>query len=370
MSLALHTIPEPRRRYLRSVRPSGPMSITVDGAEYINFSSNDYFGLSQHPEVKAVAAEALANYGAGAGASRLVTGSHPLYAPLEARLAEMKQSEAALVFGSGYLANIGVISSLAGRHDLILADKLVHACMLDGATLSGAKLLRFQHNNLADLQRLLEKRTENKRCFVLTETLFSMDGDRAPIQEMLALCRQHDAVLISDDAHGLGIVEHYPDSSHIQIGTLSKAAGAYGGYVCASQEVVDYLVNHARSFIFTTALPPATVAAADKAVELLANDESLNERLFDNIILFNSILEGNLNVANEQIMSPIQPIITGSGGAALAAQGALATQGFWVQAIRPPTVPEGTSRLRVTLSAAHRSEDVERLAEAMGELIA
>lgn len=379
-----------RRRTIRTATPiaSHPMQIEVEGKRYVNFSSNDYFGLSQHLDVIVAAQEALARYGAGAGASRLVTGNHPLYEQLECQLAEMKGTQAALIYGSGYLANIGVISTLIGRGDIMLADKLVHACMIDGAKLSGATLRRFAHNDMAALEALLQKYTGQGRLFILTETIFSMDGDHAPIAEMLALCERYDAMLISDDAHGLGIVPPQPHPRHIQIGTLSKGVGAYGGYVCCSDEIREQLVNHSRSLIFSTALPAATLGAASKALELMKTGD-VWERLARHVEIFrhsvahdaayvasvstestcqllmdsSQSLRDSQNDGAKGVLSPIIPIILGSDEAALAAQTTLAEAGFWVSAIRPPTVPEGSARLRITLSAAHKKEDVKELAE-------
>lgn len=357
------SIPETRKRTLRNVTPLPEMQIEVDGKRYINFSSNDYFGLTHHPDVITASQSAAAKYGAGAGASRLVTGNHPLYSQLESQLAEMKGTQAALIYGSGYLANIGVISSLITRDDVILADKLIHACMIDGAKLSGATLRRFAHNDMAALEaRLKDYAGQGKRTFILTETIFSMDGDIAPIAQMLKLCDQYEATLISDDAHGLEILAPQPHSRHIQIGTLSKAAAAYGGYVCCSTEVRDTLINHSRSLIFSTALPPTILAAASAGLKLIKADVSLREQLFTNICHCEEVHGA------DELLSPIMPIILGSDEAALSAQSQLAQAGFWVSAIRPPTVPEGSSRLRVTLSAAHKAEDVKRLATLIADI--
>jgi 8-amino-7-oxononanoate synthase len=322
------------------------------GTRYLSFSSNDYFGL---------ASRFGAHGSTGAGASALVTGYSPELAALEGALAKAKGTQAALVFGSGYLANIGSISALMGKDDLILADKLAHACMLDGAKLSGATLRRFKHNDAAHLKALLQQRADYRRCLIVTETVFSMDGDLAPLTEIQALASAHGAWLMTDDAHGLGVV--LSAQADIQMGTLSKGLGAYGGYVCGSQVLVDYLANHARSYICTTALPPAVCAAASAALELLMHDEALRAKPLALAQQFTDAL------GLPRAQSPIVPLIIGADGDALAASKSLADAGFWVSAIRPPTVPEGSARLRFAFSALHEPQDVERLTEAVKAVI-
>ena len=278
-----------RRSLVPSHREDG-VHVTRAGKRLISFSCNDYLGLSQRTEVKQVAAEAALNYGGGAGASRLVTGNHPLYAPLEEKLARWKGAEAALVMGSGYLANIGIIPALVGRGDLILADRLVHACLIDGARLSGAKLLRFRHNDLQDLDRLLaQHRAEHANCLIVTDEVFSMDGDVAPLKGLSLLAKAHDAWLMADGAHSMGKPAVPVD---VYVGTLSKALGSYGGFVVATREVVDLLTTATRSFLFSTGLPPAVLAAADAALSiLLADPESARvpvakARLFTETLVF------------------------------------------------------------------------------------
>lgn len=350
-----------QRRYLHGTEYTDSVRVVRDGKSLLCFSGNDYFALSDHPEVKQAGQEALARYGAGARASRLVTGNHGLYASLEQRLAQMKHTQAALVFGSGYLANQGVISVLMGKGDLILADKWVHACMLDGAVLSGAKLLRFAHNDISDAKRILgQHRGSYRYCLIMTETVFSMDGDVAPMQDLAELAETYDAWLLSDDAHGLGIVEHTMQYPHtIQVGTLSKAVGGYGGYVCGSHILKEYLLNSARSFIFSTGLPPAVVASADKALEIMAQDKERCARPLQLAHMFTGLL------GLPPAQSAIVPVIIGESEAALKVSAALQEAGFLVSAIRPPTVLQGSARLRVTFSAAHTEEMVLRLAEAV-----
>jgi 8-amino-7-oxononanoate synthase len=326
----------------------------------ISFSSNDYLGLSQHPDVVQAALTATGKYGTGAGASRLVTGNHPLYRRLEEQLAAYRGSEAALVLGSGYLANSGIIPALVGKGDLILADRLSHACLLDGAKLSGATLLRFPHNNTEKCAALLAThRARYRHCLIVTDTVFSMDGDKAPLASLASLARYYECWLLTDDAHALEAGSLIAD---IHTGTLSKALGSYGGYVCASRRVIDYLANTTRSFIFSTGLPPGTVAAASAALGIVMNDPHYARRPIENARYFTTLL--GLPAAE----SPIVPLIFGAEEKALAAAAYLKECGFLVSPIRPPTVPPGTARLRFTFSATHQTDQIELLAEAVQKL--
>ncbi len=318
--------------------------------------------------------EATRRLGVGAGASRLVTGNHSLYQRLEAQLASLKGTEDAVVFGSGYLGNIGTIPALVGEPDLILMDEISHACLHAGARLAGSRVQLFKHNDADEVAELLLKhRSGHRFCLVLTEGVFSMDGDRAPIAELLELTTKHDAWLLTDDAHGLGVVGDGRGSNveagvalpvPLQMGTLSKAVGAYGGYLCTSRAVADLIRNRARSLIYSTALPPGTVAAASKALEIIAADRTLTQAPLEHARLFTQIL--GLPAAQ----SPIVPLLLGSSKRALAASQLLEDAGYLVVAIRPPTVPEGTARLRCTFSAAHGRDDVEAFADAAQSALA
>jgi 8-amino-7-oxononanoate synthase len=289
-----------------------------------------------------------------------VTGSHPPYFELEQLLAQIKGTERALVFGSGYLANLGVIAALVRKNDLILADELSHACTWDGARLSGASVMRFAHNSLEHCQDLLtQHRTGFDRCLILTETIFSMEGDRAPVAELSALAVEHDAWLMTDDAHGLGICGANPVD--VQMGTLSKAAGSYGGYVCARSEVIAFLENRARSLVYATGLPPASVAAAAAALRIMRDNAGLVQKPIDNARIFTAAL------GRQPAQSPIVPVIVGQAGAALDASAMLEAHGYLVIAIRPPTVPPGTARLRFSFSALHQAHDIERAAALLKE---
>jgi 8-amino-7-oxononanoate synthase len=335
------------------------------GRRLLSFSCNDYLNLSRHPAIIKAAIEAAQRYGVGAGASRLVTGNHPLYDELESRLARLKGTEAACVFGSGYLANIGIIPALAGRGDLILVDELSHACIHAGAKLSGARVQRYRHVDVAHAEALLaEHRARHAHALLATDGVFSMDGDLAPLEELSALAQRHDAWLLVDDAHGLGVVGHGRGSTFanggadvpLQMGTLSKAVGAYGGYLCASQAVIDLMRTRARPFIYSTGLPPPVVAAAIAAFDLIERDRALTEEPLRKARLFTRAL----NLPEAQ--SAIVPVIVGEAEAALAASEMLEAEGFLVVAIRPPTVPTGTARLRFAFTALHPEAEIERLA--------
>lgn len=358
-------------RRLKPTRRHDGAVVERDGKRLISFSCNDYLGLSHHPSVRAAAAEAALNYGAGAAASRLVTGDHPLLSDLEKRLARLKGAEAACVFGSGYLANTGVIPTLVGPGDAVFVDALAHACIWAGAQLSGAKIIRFAHNDVADLARLLDvERPLARRTLVATDGVFSMDGDIAPLDQLSAICERYDAWLLSDDAHGVGVLAEgrgsaalFPNAKiPLQMGTLSKALGSYGGYLCGSQAVVDLLKTRARTLVYATGLPPASAAAALASLDLIEADPAFTTQPLAKARLFTRRL-GLPDAA-----SPIVPVIMGSADAALAASAALEAQGFLVVAIRPPTVPEGTARLRVAFNAAHADTDVIRLADAIAAL--
>jgi 8-amino-7-oxononanoate synthase len=339
-----------------------------DGRTLVSFSCNDYLGLSQHAAVKRAAIEAVEAYGAGAGASRLVTGDHPLNRALEDRLARLKGTEDAVVFGSGYLANIGIVPALAGEGDLVVVDELSHACLRAGARLSRAASATFRHNDTGDLARILAaRRRDYRNCLILTEGVFSMDGDRAPLAALSAVAHDHDCWLMVDDAHGLGVIGGGRGSVAaadgcdvpLQMGTLSKAAGCYGGYLCCSRPVAELMRNRARSFVYTTGLPPAAVGAAIAALDIIAADPALCARPLTLARRF----ARRTGLAEPE--SAIVPLIVGSPERALAASARLAESGFLVTAIRPPTVPDGTARLRFAFSAAHADEDVDALAEAV-----
>jgi 8-amino-7-oxononanoate synthase len=339
------------------------------GRRLLSFSCNDYLNLSQHPAVIKAAIEATKRYGVGAGASRLVTGNHPLYSELEDRLARLKAAEAACVFGSGYLANTGIIPALAGPDDLILVDELSHACIHAGSKLSGATVHYYRHCEVAHAEALMSAhRAEHPRALIATDGVFSMDGDLAPLHDLAELARRFDAWLLADDAHGLGVIGGGRGSSFanggpidvpLQMGTLSKAIGTYGGYLCASQAVVDFMRTRARTFIYSTGLPPPVVAAAIAAIDVIEGEPAYAAEPLRKARLFARAL--NL----PEPRSAIIPLILGETDAALAAARALEEEGFLVVAIRPPTVPPGTARLRFAFTAQHPDAEIDRLAAAV-----
>ncbi|MDR3500804.1 MAG: 8-amino-7-oxononanoate synthase [Parvibaculum sp.] len=361
-----------RRRLVETDR-YGAVEVRRDGRTLISFCCNDYLNLSHHPKVIAAAKDATDRYGTGSGASRLVTGNHPLFAELETRLAKLKQAEDCVIFGSGYLANLGIVPSLAGPGDLILADELSHSCLLAGTKLSGAEAHIFRHNDLAHVEALLEAhRGKARHCLILTDGVFSMDGDLAPVVELATLANRYDAWLMTDDAHGIGVVGEGRGSSFVtgvkadvplQMGTLSKAIGSYGGYLCASKPVVDFIRTRARTLIYSTGLPPASVAAALAALDVIEAEPDYAALPVKKANLFTRAL--NLPVAQ----SPIVPLIIGEADATLAASAMLEREGFLVTGIRPPTVPAGTARLRFTFTAAHKDEDIHRLASLVRERV-
>lgn len=337
-----------------------------DGRRLLSFSCNDYLNLSRHPDVIGAAIEATTRFGVGAGASRLVTGNHPLYAELEGRLARIKGTEAACVFGSGYLANTGIIPALVGPDDLILIDELSHACIHAGAKLSDAAVERYRHADADHVEALLAAhRGGKKRTLIATDGIFSMDGDLAPLAALSQLAQRFDAWLLADDAHGLGVVgsgrgsgfADGPCEVPLQMGTLSKAVGAYGGYLCASRAVIDLMQTRARTFIYSTGLPPPVVAAAIASLDVIAREPAYAARPLRKAKEFARAL----NLPEAQ--SAIVPVIVGEADAALAASALLRDEGFLVVAIRPPTVPVGTARLRFAFTAEHPDAEIARLAD-------
>jgi 8-amino-7-oxononanoate synthase len=338
------------------------------GRRLISFSCNDYLNLSRHPTVIKAAVDAAERYGTGAGASRLVTGNHPLHAELEARLARLKATDAACVFGSGYLANTGIVPALVGSGDLILADELSHACIHAGAKLSGATVKLYRHADTDHAEALLlAHRAGHPRALLVTDGVFSMDGDLAPLHDLANVAKRFDAWLLADDAHGLGVVGGGRGSSFadgnggpadvpLQMGTLSKAIGAYGGYLCASQAVIDLMYTRARTFIYSTGLPPPIVAAAIAALDIIERDKDYVAEPLRKARQFTRAL----NLPEPQ--SAIVPLVLGDSDAAITAARSLEEDGFLVVAIRPPTVPHGTARLRFAFTAQHPDAEIGRLA--------
>ncbi len=332
----------------------------------LSFCSNDYFGLSQNSAVKKSAIDAINKYGVGAGASRFVTGNNSLYKKLETQIAKMKKCDEAIVFASGYVSAIGVIPALVGDGDLIVADKLIHSSLIDGSKLSGAKLLRFLHNDVAAARKILEEnRGKFNKCLIITETVFSMDGDLGEVEELLKLAEEFDAILLSDDAHGLWDREKkqlaprfysFESNRHLQLGTLSKAIGALGGYAAGDKILIDYLRNFAKSGIYSTALPPSILGASLTSLKIIEK-KNLGKIALENAAYFCELM----NLPAPQ--SAIVPIIIGENKKTLEIAKQVLNQGILISAIRPPTVEVGKARLRITFSSQHKKSQIKKLAE-------
>jgi len=364
------------RRVRRSVEtPCGPR-VRVDGRSMLAFCSNDYLGLAGDERLASAVAEGASRWGAGSGASHLVSGHYGVHERLEEALAAWCGCERSLSFSTGYMANLAAVSALAGRGDVIFADRLNHASLVDGALLSGATLKRYAHRDMVALATALEASSARHKLIV-SDTVFSMDGDLAPVGTLLALAERHDALLLLDDAHGLGVLgpqgagtlAHCGLSSEriVLVGTLGKAAGLAGAFVAGSATVIEWLLQRARSYIFTTAAPPALAHALLAAIDLVRAADPQRAQLAALVDRLRcGLRESPWSLADSS--TPIQPVITGSNESALALAAGLAERGLWVPAIRPPTVPRGSARLRVSLSAAHTGADVDCLLSALAEL--
>ena len=356
------------KRKLCLVEGSQGRKVTVDGKELLNFCSNNYLGLADDARLKKAAIDAINKEGVGSGASRLVCGNMTAHENLERRLAEFKGTEAALVFSTGYMANAGIISGLFGRGDVIFSDKLNHASIIDGILLSGAEMKRYPHSDMEALEDFLKKTASGGKKLIVTDSVFSMDGDVAPLKEIVGLAQKYEAMVMVDEAHALGVfgkkgkglVEHLglEGKIDIQMGTFSKAAGSFGAYVCGERALIEFLINKARSFIYTTGLPPAVCAASLAAVDIIENEPGRRQTLWENAeYLRENLVKTGFNTMNSQ--SPIIPILVKEPDAALEFSKRLFESGIFAQAIRPPTVPQNTSRLRVTVMATHTREDLD-----------
>ena len=368
---------------LRSLRPvarrgKGHLTLAEDDRDLIDFSSNDYLALAEHPALIAAARHALSQFGAGSGASRLMSGDLVVHHELEEAVAQLKGKEAALTFGSGYMANTGIIPALAGRHDLIFSDRLNHASIHDGCRLSGARLIRFRHNDLNHLEDLLTKNQGRGSALIVVESIYSMDGDRCPLRELVALKERFGCLLMVDEAHGTGVfgpngggvIEEDGVSGGVDLamGTFGKALGSYGAYVAGSAEMMEYLLNRARSFIFSTALPASVAAASLAAVQLVRKEPSLRRELHEKIALFKSLLRSG-GYSGALGPSQIIPVLIGESGPALHKVELLREQGIFATAVRPPTVPDGTARLRFSITRHHSMADLTQAAEALLEIM-
>ena len=364
-------------RSLRRVDGEQGAELVLDGRPALNFSSNNYLGLAAHPALKKAAREAIERYGCGSAASRLISGNMALYEELEEKIAKLKNTAAALVFSSGYQANAGIIPALAGEGDTILSDALNHASIIDGCRLSRAQTIVYPHCDVAFLEDALKKAPARGRKLIVTETIFSMDGDETPLAAIVELAERHGAMIMIDEAHatgvfgpnGAGVAAKFGLAERItlQMGTLGKALGGFGAYVACGDALRDVLINRCRSFVFTTALPPPVLAAASAAVDLLYNEPQRRLALWHNIrALREGLRAAGFAVAESE--SQILPLVIGDAKKCMALSERLLEKGVFVQGIRPPTVPEGTSRLRVTAMATHTHEQLHRALKTFAEV--
>ncbi len=356
-------------RHLRTVMSAPTGTINLNGCDVVLLGSNNYLGLSTHPDVIAAAVDATEKFGTGASGSRLISGNSELYDKLESNIAQTKGTEAALVFSSGYAANTSIIPVFVGEDDLILSDALNHASIIDGCRLSRATKKIYRHCDVEHLETLLEESSEFRRKLIVTDGVFSMDGDIAPLRDIYQVAMRYDAMLLVDDAHGFGVlgedgsgtVAHFglQGENIIQMGTLSKAIGGLGGYIAGSRPLIELLINRARGFIFTTALPPATIAAADSALNVMRSLPELRKRLLKHAeILKTSLTDLGYSILPSQ--TQILPVILGEPQRTMDVAKALLVEGVFAPAIRPPAVPSGSSRLRVTVMATHTNAELDK----------
>ena len=360
-------------RKLRVLKDHDGTRATFEGRDLLLFCGNDYLGLSRHPRVVRTAQKALKKYGVGAGSARLISGSLDAHEKLEQAIARFKNKESALVFATGFLANLSILTTFAGEGDVIIMDKLCHASIIDGARLSNAELRVFPHKNYKKCEEILRKSRSARRRILVTETVFSMDGDQADLKALVRLKEKYDALLVVDDAHGTGVLGMHGRGAteegrlagriDVIMGTLSKAIGGLGGFVAADKVLIDALVNFARPFIFATELPPVLCESAREALCVIEEEPALRKRLWENIWEVYEGLKGlGLSIAKPE--SAILPVILGDERKAIEAFQTLLDQGLFIPAVRYPTVPKGKARLRITISAAHKKNDIKKLIEA------
>ena len=353
---------------MRQLKGSQGREIIVDNRKVLNFCSNNYLGLADDERLVDAVKNSLDQAGFGSGASRLVCGTMEAHQQLEKAMAKFKGTERCLLFSSGYMANVGIISSLFSRDDIIFSDKFNHASIVDGIILSRAKFRRYPHGNMFVLERMLKTADKYKKKLIVTDSVFSMDGDIAPLDKICALAQKYQCAVMVDEAHALGImgnkgkgvVEHFgvENQVDIQMGTLSKAVGSFGAYCCGSKELIEVLINKARSFIYTTAMPPSTAVASLKAIEIIKEDKILREQLWENTKYLNAQLQ-DLGFDTMQSQTPIIPILVKDSNIAVQFSQLLFNEGIFISAIRPPTVPHNTARLRLTVMATHTQEDLD-----------
>ncbi len=365
-------------RELKVIENTQNTHIEIEGKTYLSFCSNNYLGLANHPSVVKAVKDAVEEYGWGAGASRLVSGNMTMHETLEKVISEFKRKEASIIFPTGYMANLGAISSLVSRGDLIVCDKLNHASIIDGCRLSGADFRVYAHRNMEKLESILKKSSKYNRKLVVTDSVFSMDGDLAPLPDLVKIAAKYNAMLMVDEAHGTGVfgqngrgvVEYFNLNKEVDIvmGTLSKAIGSLGGYVSGDIDLINYLRNKARSFMYTTALPPAVCAASIAGIKLIQEDPSMRESLWNNVRFIKDKLRAiNFNIISSE--SQIIPILIGDTQKSVEISKLLYENGILIPAIRPPTVPSNSSRLRMTVMSLHTKEDLESLYNVFREIV-
>ncbi len=371
---ALEQIQQIRRP--REFVPVTATTVQYNGRDYLMMASNNYLGFTHNKVVQQAATDAVTAYGTGSGGARLINGSHPLFSKLERELAQFKETERAVVFNTGYMANVGTVSALMGKNDIIFSDALNHASIIDGCRLSGATIVRYAHADMKDLEEKLRSYSGGTLRLIVTDGVFSMDGDIAPLDEIVHLGEKYDALVMVDDAHATGVIGNGRGTAHhfgvdkqvdIQLGTLSKSIGSVGGFVCAKEVLVNYLINHSRSYIFSTALSPADIGAALAAVELLKSDTEYVKKLAHNTAYMCEGLQ-KLGIPSTAD-TPIFPIVVHENDRALGLSRALEEKGIIMSAIRPPTVPVNQSRLRLTVTAAHTKEQLDFVLSALAQLL-
>jgi len=365
-------------RDLTAVENAQDTHIKIEGKTYLSFCSNNYLGLASHPSVVAAVKDAVELYGWGAGASRLVSGNMTLHETLENEISKFKKKDAAIVFPTGYMANLGVITSLVSNGDLVICDKLNHASIIDGCRLSGADFRVYAHCNMEKLENILKKSAKYNCKLIVTDSVFSMDGDLAPLPDLVKIAAKYNAMLMVDEAHGTGVfgengrgvVEHYDlgNEVYVVMGTLSKAIGSLGGYVSGDIDLISYLRNKARTFMYTTALPPAVCAASIAGIKLIQEDPSMRVSLWNNVRLIKDKLN-SLNINTISSESQIIPILIGDAKKAVKVSKLLYDNGILIPAIRPPTVPANSSRLRMTVMSSHTKQDLERLSQTLSDVL-
>lgn len=365
---------EQNKRTIKTYEPLDAVRVKRNDSEYIMMASNNYLGLTHDARVQQAAIQAIQQYGTGSGGARLTSGSFPLFKELERAIANFKETEQSLVFNTGYMANVGTITALMNKHSVIISDELNHASIIDGCRLSGAQIERYKHKDVEHAEYIL-KNYKSAHKMIITDGVFSMDGDIAPLDRLYELSKDYNALLMVDDAHATGVIGNGRGTAHhfgltdvdVQLGTLSKALGSVGGYVAGRKELIEYLINYSRSFIFSTALSPADIGAALEALRIIHDDSSVVDTLRDNTVYMAHKLQAMGIDCDDE--TPIFPIVVGENDRALTLARELEERGIIITAIRPPTVPVGESRLRMTVTAAHSKEQLDYVAQTLHELL-